>query len=298
MAITVNIKKGFPHYSEDDEGIRTYDLEYDIITTAGEGVRTVALSLPQRGAFYSADGEIDLQAIATSPRVERDTEVNARWKGWQTFSTQKKRDCTENEDDDPLQEPAVVTWPTNVTSELFIKDLDDNPVANAAGELFDPPVEIDDYLLGCQIIRNVADWNPLAAHRYYGKMNSDTFRIDRWTFPKETARLIEWSGEKFYHQDCNFYYRTTMQLMFKERTTFDGNDVSGHDLQLLNAGYYEKDADGGLKEIRLKGGGQTPGPHPLDADGLKAADGADPIFLKFRRYEKTNFAGLFAGIRW
>lgn len=299
MTVIANIKKGFPHYSEDEGGIRTYDLEYDIITTAGEGVRTVALSLPQRGAFYFADGEIDLQAIATAPTITRDTAHNSHWFGSQTFSTKKDNtDCTENQDDDPLLEPADVTWNSAVVTELLEKDLDDKALVNAAGEPFDPPVEIDDYMLECTIVRNVADWNPLTAHRYYGKINSDQFRIDRWTFPKETARMTQWTGKKLYHQDCSFYFQSTMRLTFRERTTHEGADVSGFGLQLLNAGLYEKLADGTLKEIRLKGGGQVVGPHPLDKQGLKAAKGDDPIFMMFRRYKKTNFAGLFAGIKW
>ncbi len=297
MTVTANIKKGFPRYSEDDEGIRTYDLDYDITTTAGEGVRAVASSLPQRGAFYSADGEIDLQAIATAPKVTRDPKNNTHWFGSQTFSTQKKKDCTENEDEDPLQEPAVVTWPTRVTLRGFDKDLDGNKVATSAGEPYET-TETEDYLLGCQIIRNVADWSPLAAMRYYGKMNSDTFRIDRWTFPKETARLVAWTGQKVYHQDCTVFYQTTMQLEFLERTQHDGNEVSGWDLQLLDAGFSRTDNQGNLVGIRDDEGQRPSAPVRLDGFGSKALPDDADVFNRFRRIDKTNFAGLFAGIRW
>ncbi len=297
MTVTANIKKGFPHYSEDN-GVRTYDVKYLIETTAGEGVRAVRLSLPQEGAFYNLDGEIDLNAIAEGPQITRNTQNNALWDASQTYSTKKEnKDCTDDQDDDPLALPADVTWPTRVRMVGFHKDLDGKPIATTAGEMLET-TETEEYLLGCQIVRNVADWSPVTALAYYGTMNADRFRIDRWTFPKETARLVEWTGQKFFHQDCNRYYKTTMTLLFRARTDHDGDNISGWDLLLQNKGHAVLDENDKPCAIRDGKGNLAVGPVMLNVFGVQQAAGDPAIYLRFRRVEKTNFAGLFAGIRW
>jgi hypothetical protein len=171
-----------------------------------------------------------------------------------------------------------IEWSFAKYQRAALSDLNNNLVANSAGQRFDPPLMIDDSRPIVRITRNELYFDPALAIRYQDTINSDRF----FGAEPRTAKLN--IGPVVYqYQNGIQFWRVTYTIEFR----FDN-----WKLKVLDEGYMEKDTDHppDLKPIIVQGE-KVPSPYPLDGDGHKG-DPQDPQYLEFKVYREVPFAPL------
>ena len=310
MAVNVvTVRQGFPKLSEDDKGSRTYDVDYQI--TNATGIIAVNAALPQRGEFYGQtnriNSEIDRRAILKTKNVTRNPESQGTYYASCQFSTKNDdKDCTENQDDNPLNESWTLDWLFGIEQITFERDMDGVAIVNSADEVFDPPLEKPDYHLQAVIKRNVFRWDPLTAKQYLNTINEDSFSLGAnpsTMFPPMTAHIIEWSASRRYYGTCLGYFETTMRIGFKETEQVANvagvpQTVSGWNRIILDASFTTRPANGkrnGILDDKMR---PLNAQVLLDGQGNELAKNADPFFHSFRQYKQIKYSGLFRSPRW
>ena len=194
------------------------------------------------------------------------------------------------ESDDPLSRPPEISWGEETYTErvektTLVTDInagadglkDDQPVANSAGEEFDPGLEIDMSRLTLTIVRNQAKFDHEKMQGFFGKLNSDTF----FNFASGMVRCKSITAQNSYEKGKEFW-RATYSFVIRD----------DWDYQILDAGYWDLSGAGAKKkEIQLENGRPTPVPFPLDGNGIALTDAqvAARTNFKYRRFRVFTY---------
>lgn len=186
---------------------------------------------------------------------------------------------------DPLAEPAEISWGDVASVEPIDQDADGNAILNAAHEPFDPPpaMDIKDTLL--RIKRNEAAFDPDTKLTFDDTTNQHVF----WGGKPGRARMAIPAADKVNASPS--YWKVLYEITFRMRTPVGVTDEKAWYRRILNQGYRYLDGDGVSHPI-LEDGQPISQPKLLAADGSILASDADPVWLEFKKYPPTDWGLL------
>jgi hypothetical protein len=188
--------------------------------------------------------------------------------------------------ENPLEEPPAVNWGFRSSTEPVYEDRDGNPIANSAGDAFDPTITEEVFNLEVTITRNEETYDADQAAEYINTINDAQTIIAGHTAAKWEARLSEYSAQKA-EKNGQEYWVVTYRVEFNEDTFIR---------EVLDQGLREKDGST-MKKITesVKGvSGKTTITEPvkLDGSGAELAVGAAAHYQSFRTLEEKDFDTL------
>lgn len=230
------------------------------------------------GAAFPSDSAAFCQSIkprneSYSPRI---------WLVTSLFSD--KFDRAEN----PLNDPVRVRWVGRTFSRPLIYDANGDAIVNSAGDPFDPPPERDFSRRVAQISANVAAV-PSYLDTYEDAINSDSVTLDGKSFAAGTLKCGQLQISEWKERNSTAYREISLEIETSRE---------GWNLELLDAGFRERDYSGNLVNIRNTGDNELPtAPVPLDGSGNVLADPtpANAVVLTFQQYPSLAFAGNLPG---
>lgn len=271
MAV-VDVKWGWTGVEAGGTGDAYYRVRVGtVLCDAADSFDTVTAALPAAGDSHPDNANFKAEAPTVRMKAPNFFEVSIRYvsSGRAVFP----------QDEDPLAEPADISWDDAERTVAYDTDLDGTPIANTLGEPFDPPPtrEISDPVL--IIERSQAAFDPDDKLTYQDTICSETFygaAIGRSKMGKIKARLV--------HAETD-YWRARYEIQFRMRTPTGVVAAKAWWKQLLNQGVKYKDAGG---NIQLSPNGEIV---LLAADGKKTTP-ASPHWLYFREYPDQSWAAL------
>lgn len=187
----------------------------------------------------------------------------------------------------PAQRPWVVKWGAIQTERILETDVseDEKPVANSAGQPFDPPVKVPCSDVTLSITCFSARINAANTWLYFNKVNKFKF-LGLW--PPGWARCTRYEQTSLF-EGGQTLWQTDITIQFRE----DG----WNPIRVLDAGTVElSDPDGTGQRLRAivdETGAAVTSPVPLDGFGEKLAAGEDLVYLEFQGYYEADFKGMF-----
>lgn len=283
MIITVSEKVDSPEKVETSDGSRAYIRRFFVLTNSVHDDTNVVLAasgLPLQGEGYTydldgSDPHVDLGAKVVRRQAIRHDEQPLLWLVEIEYNSVY---IEPQELDNPLLRPAVVTWRTERTTRVLVKDLDNRAVVNSTGlERFDPPIEVDDSRLVLSVTRNEAAFLPSLAYLYKDAVNADFF----YGVAPGKAKIRGLGSTRTTESGMSFQV-TEYEVEFSE---------DGFQPNPLDQGYHELDG-GKLHKILDKDGTPVSAPVLLNGTGAKLAVGGTPVFLSFKAFRSLPFSAL------
>ena len=287
----------------DESGIRSYGREYVVRTASRHvGAATVrsASGLPNWGQTWSYGGTTSLGQFTEADTGARVIAIDARLapNGDKTLWFVSVRYSSKDPDPDappdpegsPLDDPAILTWRTELFERQVSTDRNgkvfEDSAGNVAGSINSgaPAVVVDDARLSLGIQKNYGGFNTAFIRPYINAINSDTFL---GVAPK-TLKLSNLNATNAYRNGVS-YVQVAMEMHSREE---------GWQPRIINHGPGYLDASdewqvqgkpgGGLYEFYLDANG-----HKLGGDGAKPANPAAVTFrTDFVAYREIAFSTL------
>ena len=204
----------------DDDGYRTYEIEFLVAASNAEGPYAVSLAanLPQPGDTWSvrmanpttypnAALDVDPRAVckkrckivnvSQGDRQQPGTLLaSSYWRVTKWFSTKPSGRCAEEDADDPLARADRVEIRTSKRTEEGLRDRFDRPIKNSAHELIRGPQnewDVSDFQV--VVTQNVADLQlPLLA-----AMRDTVNGVEMWGLPARTVLLTDFNASEAYY---------------------------------------------------------------------------------------------------
>lgn len=269
---------------------RTAEDLYRVTFTPGSGTPdfndarmaidpSTALKVPRRGDPYSLT-DPGLICKSNDPAIERPPDPQA----W-LVPVKFDNTVTFIDNDDPLQDRAIVRWGSRVDNQPIYKDRLGQVITNSAGEVFDPPVQQDIYDRVVQIQRNVQFHDDVIAEAYLGLLNSVSFNIRGASSPIAAfkAKIVEFTGEEAARNGINYWVQN---IVIETRR-------DGWVRRLLDHGFSERDPITG-KPTLVKDSDGLPLNEPVLLDGLgrKLQPNQPAVFLPKELDSFVDYNGL------
>ena len=183
---------------------------------------------------------------------------------------------------DPLSEPADISWEDADNNLPYDRDMDDEPVVNVLGEPFDPPLRrnVSDPVL--IIERNQAAFTPTTKLTYQDTICTEVFYgagIGKARMGRIRARLVNAAPTP--------YWRTRYEIIFRMITPPGTPEGKEWWRCILNQGVKYLLAPDGM--VQLTGNGEVVS---LNEDGTQVPLGGDPYWLYFREFPDQSWAAL------
>jgi hypothetical protein len=285
---------------------RVYSRVFKVVTSSVEdGPKAVKDAVGVRiGDVYRTATEIDPRAFCVDVNAQHDQSDPNHWEvscdydtSAETNDAQKDQQKEEQQSDDPEDEPPQIGFQFRHITRPVERDKDGKPIANSAGEKFDPPLEVDESIPVITITRNEKAFNASLAIDYEDAVNADVWS---YTLPGGSTLIarkgqakIENIGAQTQSKKGQLYYSVTYEIGFRRE---------GWQVEKLDQGFFEKDANnlGMLQHIKVQVRDENnkvreefcSAPHPLDGAGHKLQKGRDLVFLPFKVYKELPFAAL------
>lgn len=236
--------------ADGDEKARRYERSWLVKTDYKFDDAAVVLSaagLPRYGTLYPDDPAAYCQKItATNESVSP-----YLWRVAASYSTEKERD------ENPLSDPATITWDGESYQVPLVEDKDGNAVTNAAGDPYDPPFMIDDSRQIITVVKNVAAV-PLWILDYRNVVNSDDFTVDNVEIEAGKAKIKAIKVSEVKSRNDISYRTLTIPINVDKK--------NGWQPKILNMGFYEV-VSGDRRHITIDGK-QVSSPWPLSDTGV------------------------------
>lgn len=281
---------------EDWEDNYSYTVRYKVRVSGkddGPAIVKAASALPNLGDIYVIGNESDAGAYLTQRRVGRLAgESNVYW--WlvtDNYANKDREKCLEQAQEDPLKLPPKIRLSFAQFQREMVRDLTGKPIANSAGEFFEPFPTVDDSRPVITVTRNEARDPTRNAIAYQDAVATDrVFGADAGV-----AKMQSITCEVVYTKDCDPFFSVTYQLQFRRE---------GWRLVLLDQGHSvlvteELTNEQGEKKnvVKLKvvrDAEDRPLNHPvlLDGSGQLLPPGEEPIPLEFQVLKELPFGPL------
>lgn len=254
---------------------RTYRTTWKIETSNPQDdallVRTTLTAwVGKFGAFYQApDGAQDTGSWINSINVKCSAPDGKQWIGTIEYAPYDPSQFPE----DPLKQPAEMSWEFVQDKKVAEEDQDGNPVVNSAGDPFDPPIEYDFSRPILTIVQNQQDFDPDSAEDWNDSLNDDVWM----GFDQHTVKVSNITGPRKWDQNIGWYWTVTYQFHFN----FDGWVFEIADMGMRVLADDDKPANV-----------YSPTPVYLDGAGKQLADDAEAVYQKFHIYKERHFDDL------
>jgi hypothetical protein len=217
--------------SEDGFGQRTYTHDYLIeMSSDADGQYNVYTQMesgtpdpvPARWSNYNVlingtagDNTVFLQQREIKRKEDREDERNL----WIVSCTWKPPDPGQDStqpDENPLTRPIKYHLEWASFTRIIEKDINGDAVTNSAGDLFDPPVEIDDARPVLVAVKNMWPLENIIALsiQYKNAVNTDTF----FDAPARTAKVESIQSGQLLYENGYDYYAVTFRVQFNQDT--------------------------------------------------------------------------------
>ena len=287
----------------DERGIRTYGREYVVKTASRHvGAATVrgAAALPQWGQTWSYGGTTSLGQFTEADTGAHVISIDARLApgGDKTLwfvsvryaSTSPDPNAPADPEASPLDDPAIITWRTELFERQVTTDLDgkvyEDSAGNVAGSINSgaPAVVIDDARLSLGIQKNYAGFNTAFIRPYINAINADTFMGEA----PRTLKISKLDATNAYRNGVAY-----VQVLLEMHSRPEGwqprilNHAPGY-LDASGEWQVQGKPGGGLFEFYLGLDGKK-----LNGNGHKPADPAQVTYRSdFRGYREISFSTL------
>lgn len=271
---------------------KSYTRRFLVQTSAmsdGPHLVQTAPGIPRIFDPHPEDGAAYVVGIDPQPRREEPM----IWDVIVTYSsdlpTPPPPDGNGNPVDNPALRPTRYGMGQMIVSRVVDKDRNGNPIVNAAGQKFIPPVEIEHYI---QVITVEKDESGLAwgVADNVGSVNSNGFSIAGHPFQAGQVRLAGVRQSSFWENNF-LWFDTVYEFHY---------DPLGWQKHVLNQGTVKRVAAAGgslspgapgvtLQVITDKYGVPLNHPVNLDKNGQQLPDGATPVYLDFDVYKQVPF---------
>jgi hypothetical protein len=258
--------------------VRTYTRFWQAETSSQSiGPRAVREACPVAlGQSYATDTESDTGSFCQRISVSEDTS-SGDGRRWIVTAEYGPFNVLEQAPEAPLDRRAILTFSSTPYQIPALRDQDDNPVVNSAGDPFDPPVMIDRNRLFMRIIKNQATYNPVLANDCHNTINN----AEWFGMPAKTWMCLSIAPEP--QQDPNGlrYWAVTYDFALnRDEWTVD----------VLDQGMNEINASNNKVKVLDKNGSPVSSPWPLNADGTKKVVGDTAEFIVFSMYQEIDFS--------
>lgn len=278
------------------KAVEIWTLVGDRLDYTTEDVRASGIFPEVYTTFHPDNYRLRLMPI----EIEQDDENPAKFVCKLTWTSDKLDPKQKDEkEDSPLNRKARIRVKTGRMKEVRHRDFYGKPKVNAAGDLFDPPIESTVTFRILRIKKNVTVF-PEWIFDFDDCVNSLDFTIKGRVIKKGCAWIADidlgdenTDGPVPY---CEAYIEIHVRKRRKPATGESLSDVPyPWEIEQLNEGFFEK-KDGKRQRIKvLDADGVTlvpsPSPVPLAANGQKL----DPVtidnatFIRFRDHEERDF---------
>ena len=263
--------------SRDEEGQRTYDIEFLVQTTlASDGPATVsaAWGLPKIGSYWYYGNDADRWAYCTPEQsVKPQTSDQAKGNVWvvsHKFSTKPLQRCQDTSIDNPLNEPPKLSGSFVELYQENRYDRNGTLVTNSSHELIvGPSTETSKSRPTVNVSLNVASSPVSLVDSMIDHLNDSPL----WGLPARHVKFSQVSWSQSLYGTCNFYY--TLNMGFEiNRTGWDVLHVDKGTRALAPGG-----TEGNrLDYVKMKNErGEILENDYLDGSGGQLATGASPI---------------------
>jgi len=275
---------------EHSEGnARKYTVTYQVICTSKLDGPQVALGASGIPAMYSAyaignDSDPEALCVKRAPRLVSRTSAGNIWHVDCEYSTQAS---TNQANSDPTQWLPRISGSYAQYTRALEQDIDGNPIATTAGEVFNPVPETEDAYPTLIITKIFASFDYVFFADYRNKVNSDTWTIRGLTFQPDYLKIKQIGfTETFINGDS--YWEVTADM--------EVNPEKWNPRRWLNAGYRARwpTADDDAKLILdPKTNLPVTSPVRLKADGTVELDlEQPPVFVEYDTYFRRPFTLL------
>ncbi|MBP99011.1 hypothetical protein CMK18_23925 [Candidatus Poribacteria bacterium] len=193
---------------------------------------------------------------------------------------------TQDEEDDPLAQPAEVNFTTIQSTEEIDEDINGDPINTAAGEpITGVKIQVGD--LGATVTKNLATFDPASIYAYANTVNSDEFM----GFSAGTVRIHNISAKLVNTEDGSYY---TVTVVFHFRYPINTTADKAWYKRVRHEGTLYLPSDLSYPPLRFKdrAGMLTGGKGMLKDDGTRETDPAIGHWLEFQVYRSQSFQGL------
>lgn len=246
---------------------RDYTRTWRVRTDSAQDGPTTILQDPDSGlpsmrdTYADPNGIVDMGSIVQRFRVKQDQDDPNTWLVTAIYSSAamdvQQRAATE---EDPLSRPPIINWTFQKYQKPALTDINGAPIRNSAGAWFTPVPEIDDSRPVLTIERNEATLNTQNLIDYQDAVDTD----NPWGFGTGTAKIAITAQSQY--ENGMFYWKVVYTIEFRR---------DGWDLHIVDAGFYELDANNNPVGIPDRSGQQLAEPVLLNGAGKRRA-GNDP----------------------
>lgn len=199
--------------------------------------------------------------------------------------------------DNPLDfnlNPPIIRWLEEDTQEPTDIDVNGDPIANSAGQPFDPPISdtFTDTLLSIVVTRSFYD--DLLATTYHKAVNEDIF----WGAEPGSVILRKIQGVPFRGANGVWYFEHTYEFVFRDDHIITNGEKANWKRRIKNEGLMCFDegpiivGERNLVHCKDSEGKDVNEPVALSTDGQQLADGIDPNWLLFQLRPSLFFSAL------
>lgn len=254
----------------------TYRRTFAVVMTGrDDDPAKVRLPLPAAGDVYvGSDGTVDAASYVQDVRLRQDTEDPWLWRAEVSYGP-KSTDAAEVVED-PLAQPARVSFSSKLVNVVMTKDAEGKAAENSAGDPYDPPLEMEEVRIVMKVQKNLATFDPMSILKYAGAVNeSEWFGVG-----EKMAKCNAIQADPKTERGKSYW---EVQAEFELRAT-------GWAVEVLDAGFRELDElDQWVQVIDPRTGTFAAKPVPLDGEGHALASDAEPVFLSFDVYKAEDF---------
>lgn len=167
------------------------------------------------------------------------------------------------------------------------------PVENAAGDPYDPPLEVDrsKYCINIQWWADPLTFDLERHLEFFDKTNDDTVTIRGIEYPTRSLRVLDLNPQMQWEEIEEEGQRFTT-LVWELSAVLLADKDTLHDVEVLNAGKRELDAAGKAVVIIDDYSQPVADPVPLDADGKKLAPDGVKVYHTWRGYVPDAYEDL------
>jgi len=286
------------------EAVEVWEVVADNNDYTTEDLRNSGIFPNVYESFHLQNPRLRLQPIAITQDEEAPSRFTCTLK-WSSDKLDPKEE--EQKDDSPLDRRPRITVKTSTMRETRHRDFYGKIKVNAAGDLFDPPIESNVSFLIINIRKNVTafpDW----VFEYSDAINSTPFTIAGRTIDTGCAWIASIELGEVNTDGPVEYCESRLEMHIRRRrqqttaelaTTPPTIPPSPWQTEQLNEGLFELVAgvhipilvsDGGTPSTQVR----VPAPVPLTAAGaqLSPVTVDNATFITFRDHEELDFSAL------
>jgi len=289
----VSVKEIHDGRDGDDEvskrkGIRRYTRVFRVTTDSNSDDANMVLAaagLPGPGAVYPTD----MGAWLRRRRARNESFSKRVWIVTLAYSSEYELS------DNPLDDPARISWGTETYQAPAVKDRDGEALLNSAGDPFDPPAMQDKSRVVAHVRKNVSTI-PAWFFGYKDTVNSSAFTLDGVAFGEGVAKIRSLELSEPQERNDIAYRTLSICIEFFNSNEYCESAEDAWALCVLDSGMRRRHPDSGeLVDCINNGDGQSvSSPALLDGSGEQIEDPspADAVYLPFHVYYKADFNAL------